>query len=92
VTVAAAGAATYLGIITLEKADEYDNTYLWTPDERAEGDRLALVTDIVIGTAALLGGLTLVLGLVADWGNDPGPRVDVAAVPGGAWAGIGGQL
>ncbi len=76
-----------------ETSDRIADGTAATSDLDAERE-LALVADVLFGVTGALAVATVVLGVVADWGGDDAPPVEVtlAPLPGGAAVGIAGRL
>ncbi len=87
---------TTLGVRTLNAAQEYDDDPLRTSEDRDDGERQALTTDIMLGATALLAIGTVLLLVLADWGgedgDDPAVQVGLAPTERGALGYVGGEF
>ncbi|MBI2894490.1 MAG: PEGA domain-containing protein [Deltaproteobacteria bacterium] len=89
-TAAAAVAGGVLGALTLSAASDYDGNRFRTKAERDRGERLALLTDVTLGSALLFAATTFVIFVNTDWSGAAQRRSSTAlAAPGGmtlAWS------
>lgn len=69
ITGVAAATGVVLGVVTLGKASSIDEDPLPSTDDRDSGERLALLTDVALGTAIIFSTASLLLYLNTDWGS-----------------------
>jgi tetratricopeptide (TPR) repeat protein len=77
-TVAAGVAAIVLGVLTMDAADAFQSDPLPSTRQRADGQRLAIATDIALGSTVLFGAGTFILFLNTNWGDSPASAPDAS--------------
>lgn len=88
-TVGAAGASAVFGLQAMQRKSDFEDALSQggstaianaTPEERDDINQLALMSDIFLGSAVLLGITTIILGVMTDWEGDEESQNDTMRV------------